>query len=105
MGSFSPEFEKAVEQKQVAQQQADRARFIVLKAQEEKKRTIINAEGERQSAKMVGDAIKSNPGFIELRRISTAKEISQLLAKSSNRMVLSTDSLLLNLRSGVEFSG
>merc|ERR1712113_485262 len=95
--SFSSEYEKAVEAKQVAQQQAEKARYLVLKAQEEKKRTIIHAEGEKQSAAMIGDAIKANPGFIELRRIQVAKEISGLLAKSSNRMVLSTDSLLLNL--------
>lgn len=98
--NFSPEYEKAVESKQVAQQQAERARYLVLQAQEEKKRTIIHAEGEKQSASMIGDAIKKNPGFIELRRISVAKDISQLLAKSSNRMVLSTESLLLNLMGG-----
>merc|ERR1712056_45100 len=95
--TFSPEYEKAVESKQVAQQQAEKARYLVLKAQEEKKQTIIHAEGERQSAQMIGDAIKANPGFIELRRISVAKDISQLLSRSSNRMVLSTESLLLNL--------
>merc|ERR1719191_2467572 len=100
--NFSPEYEKAVESKQVAQQQAEKARYLVLKAQEEKKRTIIHAEGERQSAKMIGDAIKSNPGFIELRRIQVAKDISNLLSKSSNRMVLSTESLLLNLMGGTK---
>merc|ERR1712151_664618 len=100
--SFSPEYEKAVEAKQVAQQQAERARYLVLKAQEEKKRTIIHAEGERQSAQMIGDAMKANPGFVELRKISVAKEISQSLAKSNNRMVLSSDSLLLNLAVGEE---
>jgi len=98
--SFSPEYEKAVEQKQVAQQQAERARYLVIKAVEEKKRTIIHAEGEMKSAEMIGDAIKQNPGFIELRRISVAKEIANLLAKSNNRMVLSTESLLLNLMGG-----
>merc|ERR1740121_113320 len=51
--NFSPEYEKAVESKQVSQQQAERARYLVLKAQEEKKRTIIHAEGERQSAAMI----------------------------------------------------
>jgi len=98
--NFSPEYEKAVEQKQVAQQQAERARFTVLKALEEKKRTIINAEGESQSAQMIGAAMTSNPGFIELRRIQAAKDIATLLSKSANRLVLSTDSLLLNLMSG-----
>lgn len=95
--NFSPEYEKAVESKQVAQQQAERARYLVLKAQEEKKRTIIHAEGEKESARMIGDAIKKNPGFVELRRITVAKEISQFLSKSSNRIVLSTEALLLNL--------
>ena len=98
--SFSPEYEKAVESKQVAAQQAERARYLVTKAQEEKKRTIIHAEGEKQSAAMIGNAIKSNPGFIELRRIQVAKDISQLLAKSNNRMVLSSESLLLSLVQG-----
>merc|ERR1719145_498666 len=98
--SFSPEYEKAVESKQVAQQQAERARYLVLKAQEEKKRTIIHAEGEQKSAEMIGDAIKQNPGFVELRRIAVAKEISQSLSRSNNRMVLSSDSLLLNLAGG-----
>jgi len=95
--NFSPEYEKAVESKQVAQQQAERARYLVLQAQEEKKKTIIHAEGERQSAAMIGDAIAANPGFIELRKIQVAKEVADQLAKSNNRLVLSTDSLLLNL--------
>jgi len=97
--NFSPEYEKAVESKQVAQQQAERARYLVLQAQEEKKKTIIHAEGEKASAAMIGDAISQNPGFIELRRIQVAKEVATGLAKSQNRLVLSTDSLLLNLMS------
>jgi len=97
--NFSPEYEKAVEAKQVAQQQAEKAKYLVIKAQEEKKKTIIHAEGEKELAAMIGDAIKANPGFVELRRISVAKDISSLLAKSANRLVLSTDSLMMNLGS------
>mmetsp|Transcript_50835 Transcript_50835/g.80570 ORF Transcript_50835/g.80570 Transcript_50835/m.80570 type:complete len:291 (+) Transcript_50835:70-942(+) len=100
--NFSSDYEKAVEQKQVAQQQAERAKFLVLKAQEVKKTTIIHAEGEKESATMIGKAIKNNPGFVELRRIETAKQVAQLLSKSSNRMVLSSDSLLLNLMDGTQ---
>lgn len=46
---------------------------------------------------MIGDAIANNPGFIELRRINVAKDVAGLLSRSNNRLVLSTDSLLLNL--------
>jgi prohibitin 2 len=95
--AFSPDYDKAVEAKQIAQQQAKRAEYLVLKAHEEKKQTIIHAQGEMQSAEMIGSAIKSNPGFIELRRIEIAKDVAGKLAKSSNRMVLSTESLMLNL--------
>jgi len=97
--SFSPVYEQAVEAKQVAQQQAERAKFLVLQATEEKKKCIIHAEGERKSAEMIGDAISNNPGFVELRRIQVAKDVATNLAKSNNRLVLSTDSLLLNLMS------
>lgn len=102
--NFSPEYEKAVEAKQVSQQQAVRAQFLVLKALEEKKKTIIHAEGESKSAQMIGESIKENPGFLELRRVEVAKEVAGVLAKSSNRMVLSTESLLLNLMGGSQAS-
>eukprot|EP00397_Hematodinium_sp_SG-2012_P046548 GEMP01052636.1.p1 GENE.GEMP01052636.1~~GEMP01052636.1.p1 ORF type:complete len:294 (+),score=58.46 GEMP01052636.1:44-925(+) len=95
--SFSPEYEKAVEAKQVAQQQSEKAKFLVLKAHEVKKKTVIKAEGEHQAAKLIGHAIKNNPGFVDLRRIDAAKEISTSISQSANRVMLSSDSLLLNL--------
>lgn len=103
--NFSPEYERAVESKQVAQQQAERARFRVLKAQEEKKNIIIKAMGEQESARMIGAAIKNNPGFVELRRIDVAKEVATSLSKSQNRLVLSADSLLLNLMDEKQHTG
>ncbi|KEP67172.1 UNVERIFIED_CONTAM: SPFH domain / Band 7 family protein [Hammondia hammondi] len=95
--SFGPEYEKAVEAKQVAQQQAERGKYIVLRALEEKKSTIIKAQGEAEAAKLIGNAIKNNPAFLELRRIDTAKEVANTISKSSNRVMLNSDSLLLNL--------
>lgn len=102
--SFSPEYEKAIESKQVAQQASEKAKYLVLRAQEEKKQTIIHAEGETKSAAMIGASIKNNPGFLELRRITVAKEVATMLSKSSNRMVLSTEQLLLNLMAGDDTS-
>ncbi|CDJ45107.1 prohibitin, putative [Eimeria tenella] len=102
--SFSPEYERAVEAKQVAQQQAERSKYVVLRALEEKKSTIIKAQGEAEAAKLIGSAIKSNPAFLELRRIDTAKEVAQTLARSSNKILLSSEALLLNLAVGKNFS-
>lgn len=92
---FSELFASAVEQKQIAQQQAQRAVFLVDKAQQEKAGTILRAEGEAQSAAIIGKAMQDNPSFIELRKIEAAREIAATLAKSNNKAVLSSDSLLL----------
>lgn len=58
---------------------------------------VIKAQGEAQSAKLVGDAIKDNPGFIQLRRIDAARDIASTVARSNNKLFLNTDSLLLDL--------
>eukprot|EP01114_Cavostelium_apophysatum_P020235 TRINITY_DN672_c0_g1_i1.p1 TRINITY_DN672_c0_g1~~TRINITY_DN672_c0_g1_i1.p1 ORF type:complete len:314 (-),score=52.63 TRINITY_DN672_c0_g1_i1:245-1069(-) len=61
--SFGREYTAAIEAKQVAQQEAERAKFIVEKAEQDMKRTIVQAEGEAQSAKMLSDAFKGIPTF------------------------------------------
>lgn len=91
--SFGKEYTAAVEAKQVAQQEAERARFIVDKAVQDKKSAIIRAEGEAQSASMIGDAMRSNPGFIELRKIEAAREIANTVSRSQNKVYLDTDAL------------
>merc|ERR1712070_824215 len=95
--SFSPEYARAVEAKQVAQQDAERAKYIVLGAQQEKKTIVTKAKGEAQSAELIGGAVKKNPGFMKLRRIDAARDIADIVAKSGNKVYLNADSLLLNL--------
>lgn len=95
--AFSPEYAKAVEAKQVAQQDAARAKYIVLGAQQEKKTIITKARGEAESAELIGNAVRKNPGFMKLRRIDAAKEIADIVAGSGNKVYLNADSLLLNL--------
>lgn len=97
--AFGREFTNAVEAKQVAQQEAERAKYVVEQAKQDKKSTIIRAEGEATSARLIGEAMENNPGFIELRRINTAKDIAATIARSNNRVYLSADSLLLNIMS------
>jgi len=95
--AFSPEYAKAVEAKQVAQQEAERAKYIVLGAVQEKKTIITRARGEAESAELIGTAVKRNPGFMKLRRIDAAKDIADIVSGSGNRIYLNADSLLLNL--------
>ena len=58
--SFSPQYSAAVEAKQVAQQEAQRAVFLVEKAKQERQQKIVQAEGEAESAKLIGLAIGQN---------------------------------------------
>jgi len=95
--AFSPEFTHAVEAKQVAQQTALRAAFLVDQAVQEKLSTILRAQGEAKSAELIGDAMRKNKGFLELRRLEAAREIANLLATSGNRVMLDSQSLLLNV--------
>jgi prohibitin 2 len=95
--AFSPEYARAVEAKQVAQQDAERAKYIVLGAQQEKKTIMTKAKGEAESAQLIGEAVKQNPGFMKLRRIEAAKDIADIVSKSGNKIYLNADSLLLNL--------
>ncbi|CCD24567.1 prohibitin subunit PHB2 NDAI_0D02530 [Naumovozyma dairenensis CBS 421] len=94
--TFSPEFTNAVEAKQIAQQDAQRAAFVVDKARQEKQGMVVRAQGEAKSAELIGDAIKKSKDYVELKRLDTAREIARILAKSPNRVVLDNESLLLN---------
>lgn len=51
--SFGKEYTAAVEAKQVAQQEAQRAAFFVERAVQEKQQKIVQAEGEAEAAKMI----------------------------------------------------
>ncbi|KAI0822039.1 proteolysis and peptidolysis-like protein [Trametes gibbosa] len=95
--AFSPEFTHAVEAKQVAQQTALRAAFLVDQAIQEKQSIIVRAQGEARSAELIGEAVRQNKGFLQLRRLEAARDIATLLATSDNRVMLDSQSLLLNV--------
>lgn len=94
--AFSPQFTSAVESKQVAQQDAERSKWVVEKAIEEKKSIIIAAQGEAEAANLISQAIKNNPGFIEMREIQYARDVADTLANSSNKVYLNSDTLLVS---------
>merc|ERR1711966_107567 len=100
--TYGKEFAKAIEEKQVAEQDAERQKFIVQKSEQEQQATIIRAEGEAEAATMISEALKEHGmGLIEVRRIDAAKDIAESLAKSPNVMYLpSGQSMLLNMAGG-----
>merc|ERR1719421_1348420 len=87
--TYGKEFAKAIEEKQVAEQDAERQKFIVAKSEQERQATVIRSEGEAEAAKMISEALKQHgTGVIDVRRIDAAKEIAESLSKSPNVMYL-----------------
>jgi len=95
--SFGREYAAAVESKQVAAQEAQRAAFIVDKAVQEKQQKIVQAEGEAQAAEMLGDAISRNPGYLKLRKLRASGNIAKTMSQAQNRVYLNAGTLMLNI--------
>ncbi|KAJ2960895.1 hypothetical protein NQ176_g11028 [Zarea fungicola] len=97
--AFSPEFTAAVEAKQVAQQEAQRAAFVVDKARQEKQAMVVKAQGEARSAELIGEAIKKSKAYVELKKIENARLIAQQMhdSGSKNRLMLDAEGLGLNV--------
>lgn len=102
--AFSPEFTAAVEAKQVAQQEAQRAAFVVDKARQEKQAMVVRAQGEARSAELIGDAIKKSRSYVDLKRIENARAIAQILqdAGGRNKVYLDSEGLGLNVTESYE---
>jgi len=87
--TYGKEFAAAIEAKQVAEQEAEKQKFVVLRSEQERQATVIKSEGEAEAAKMISEALKTHgTGLIEVRRIDAAKDIAEALGNSPNVMYL-----------------
>lgn len=77
---------------------------MVDKARQEKQAFIVRAQGEARSAELIGDAIKKNRSYIELRKIENARNIARILQDNGgrNKLYLDTQGLGLNVNAGAE---
>ena len=74
--TFGAEFSRAIEEKQIAQQEAERAKYLVMKALQDKNAAIIKAQGEARAAELLGPALGTSTAYIQLKRIEAAIEIA-----------------------------
>jgi len=65
---FSPEFNKAIELKQIAQQDAEKQKFVLQRAELEKQTKIAQAQGEAEAAKLNALALKEAGGELVVAR-------------------------------------
>lgn len=93
--TFSHEFISAVEAKQAAYQDAERAKYLVEQAIQDKKSVIVLAEADAVAAELIGKTM--NPTYLELKRVDTAKKIAGILSMSSNRAFIDSETLMLDI--------
>lgn len=74
--TFSDVYEKAIEQKQVAQQEALRAKYELERAKTEAEKAIETARGEAEAIRVRGEALKDNPGVAQLEAIKKWNGVS-----------------------------
>ena len=109
--SFSDEYAKAVEQKQIAEQQALQAQLIVGQKKQEAEQArqtaqgqadaaviaakgaadarVIQAQAEAQALKLVADVLRENPNLLEYQYITKlASNIQVMLVPSSAPFIL-----------------
>lgn len=65
---FSPEFNKAIEAKQVAQQEAEKQKYVLQQAELQKQTEVTRAAGTAQAAKLNAEALKVNGGGLVIAR-------------------------------------
>ncbi|XP_038956379.1 prohibitin 1-like [Rattus norvegicus] len=83
--TFGKEFTEAVEAKQVAQQEAERARFAVEKAEQQQKVAIISAEVDSKIAELIANSLATaGDGLMELRKLEAAEDIAYQHSSSRN---------------------
>lgn len=62
---FSPAYAGAIEQKQIAQQNDQRMKYVLEKAEKEKQQKILEAQGEAASINLRGRAIAQNGRIVQ----------------------------------------
>ena len=91
---FSKDFAQSIERKQVAQQEAEKSKFIVMIREQEKQAAILKAEGDAEAAKLISEAIANyGGGLVAIRKIEAAQDIINTLQASGNVTFLSGNSL------------
>ncbi|NES17662.1 MAG: prohibitin family protein [Symploca sp. SIO3E6] len=66
--AFSPEFSKAVEEKQIAEQRAQRAVYIAQEAEQEAQAEVNRAKGKAEAQRLLAETLKAQGGELVLQK-------------------------------------
>lgn len=66
--AFSPEFSKAVEEKQIAEQRAQRAVYIAKEAEQQAQADVNRAKGRAEAQRLLAETLKAQGGQLVLQK-------------------------------------
>ena len=66
--NFSPEFARAVEDKQIAEQQAQRAVYVAQQAEQEAQAEVNRAKGRSEAQRLLAETLKAQGGQLVLQK-------------------------------------
>jgi regulator of protease activity HflC (stomatin/prohibitin superfamily) len=66
--AFSPEFARAVEEKQIAEQRAQRAVYIAQEAEQEAQADVNRAKGKAEAQRLLAETLKAQGGELVLQK-------------------------------------
>lgn len=66
--NFSPEFSKAVEEKQIAEQRAQRAVYIAQEAEQQAQADVNRAKGKAEAQRLLAETLKAQGGALVLQK-------------------------------------
>ncbi|MCA1995353.1 MAG: prohibitin family protein [Coleofasciculus sp. S288] len=66
--AFSPEFSRAVEEKQIAEQRAQRAVYVAQEAEQEAQADINRAKGKAEAQRLLAETLRAQGGALVLQK-------------------------------------
>jgi regulator of protease activity HflC (stomatin/prohibitin superfamily) len=66
--AFSPEFARAVEEKQIAEQRAQRAVYVAREAEQEAQADVNRAKGRAEAQRLLAETLKAQGGQLVLQK-------------------------------------
>ena len=84
---FTPEFAKAIEAKQIAQQSAEQMKYTLEKEQKEAERKVIEAQGRANAIEVINRALAQNPNYIKYLYVDKLSDNVSVIVSDQNTIM------------------
>ena len=84
---FTPEFAKAIEAKQIAQQSAEQMKYTLEKEQKEAERKVIEAQGRANAIQVINKALAQNPNYIKYLYVDKLSDKISVIVSDQNTIM------------------